>query len=160
MPRCTDTTKEYKMNMGQHTELVKKSPAIQGSVMGAARDLKQEDQYFEVTGRDAIAILEKRLNVRVTMIAALLGVSERTLTNWTAYTITQTSVPSKFRRLQCLYRCVEEIYSQGINDGDILNVLNEPVGDEGDLSLLDHIVDNPENKLLSTVIKTVVSKFK
>lgn len=94
-----------------------------------------------------ITILEDSLNVESTMIAALIGVSERTLTN-----------TENLDRLKSLNNTVQIILEKGISRDIILNVLNEPILSDGQ-SLLDIIADDPNNELLKYAVETVVKQF-
>ena len=111
------------------------------------------------TGRDLIDYCTETLVIRTTMLAALLNVTERTLSNW-AECETEGNYPGKFDRLKALYKVVCLAKKRGIDGTVILNVLNEPIpGDDSSKTLLYYVVDEPTNKLIMVVAEQVIGSF-
>lgn len=100
------------------------------------------------------------LDVKPSMLASLLGVTERTLDAWTEEPILEAR-QGKIDRLKALYEIVKTAENEGLRGKIILNVLNESIpGEEADKSLLHYVVDEPNNILLDAVVRKVVASFK
>lgn len=100
------------------------------------------------------------LGIKPTMLAGLLSVTERTLSNWAEIQITDDS-QGKIDRLKTLYKIITIAEKEGMQGKIILNVLNEPIpGEDGDKSLLHYVVDEPNNSLLAVVVRKVLDSFK
>lgn len=118
---------------------------------------KLAEQY---TGDGYVKYCTEALGIRPTMLAGLLNVTERTLSNWASTQISDEP-QGKIDRLKTLYKIVTIAESEDLQGKIILNVLNEPIpGEEGDKSLLHYVVDEPNNSLLATVVRKVVASFK
>jgi hypothetical protein len=118
---------------------------------------KLEEQY---TGQGYMQHCVAALGVRPTMLAGLLNVTERTLSNWASIPISEES-QGKIDRLKTLYKIVIIVENEGLHGKIILNILNEPIpGEEGEKSLLHYVVDEPNNSLLATAVHKVIDSFK
>jgi hypothetical protein len=136
-------------------ELISKNAEVIGGFEMAVR--KTAACY---TGENYIVFCTTALGIKPTMLAGLLSVTERTLSNWAEMQITDVS-QGKIDRLKALYRIIHLADGEGIRGKLILNVLNEPIpGVENDRSLLHYVVDEPNNKLLTTVVFKVLESFK
>ncbi len=114
----------------------------------------------QYTGECYVHHCTEALGIKPTMLAGLLSVTERTLSNWAETPITESS-QGKIDRLKTFYKIVTLAESEGLHGRIILNVINEPIpGEDGDRSLLHYVVDEPNNSLLATVIRKVVASFK
>ncbi len=114
----------------------------------------------QFTGKDLIVHCTEILSIRPTMLAGLLDVTERTLTNWADLA---EAIPNqgKFDRLRTLYAIVCLAQEAGIKGRVILNLLNESIPDDQDQkSLLYYVVDEPNNKLVPAVASQVIASFK
>lgn len=112
------------------------------------------------TGERYVLYCTQALGVKPTMLAALLSVTERTLSNWSETAITEDS-QGKIDRLKTLYKIIQLAESEGIRGKIILNLLNEPIpGEDDDMSLLHYVVDEPNNKLLTMAVREVLASFK
>ena len=124
----------------------------------AAMGIKKLSEQY--TGDGYVRHCTEALGIKPTMLAGLLSVTERTLSNWAETPITEAA-QGKIDRLKTLYRIVTLAESEGLHGKIILNVLNDPIpGEDGDKSLLHYVVDEPNNRLLATVVRKVVASFK
>ena len=122
--------------------------------MGAKKLLKQ------YTGRDLIDYCTTTMEIKPTMLAALLNVTERTLANWNESPLDSNS-SGKIARLNALADIIRVAEENGIKGKVILNLLNEPIpGDKEQQTLMYYVVDEPENTLLMAVAVQVISSFK
>lgn len=114
------------------------------------------------TRRAATAIQEltKALDIKETMLAALLRVTERTVANWKDKDLDQIS-GSRGRRLVALDYAVLEARAAGVKDKQLLNLLDQPFDPESDESgtILGFIVDDVEPKALNPLIKKQIQDF-
>lgn len=109
--------------------------------------------------KDLIKICTEALNIKPTMLAGLLNVTERTLANWQETPIAN-EVQGKIDRLKTLYKIITIAEGAGIHGKIILNLLNEPIpGEDDEKSLLHYVVDEPNNSLLTTVVQRVIASF-
>ena len=114
----------------------------------------------QFTGRDLVDHCTSTLNIRPTMLAALLNVTERTLANWNECPY-NGDYPVKFERLRTFDRILSRAEAKRIDYKIFLNLLNEPIpGDEDERTLLHYIVDEPTNPLLNAAADSVIELFK
>ena len=126
----------------------------QRAVMGEKKLLRQS------TGRDYIEYCTTAMEIRPTMLAALLGVTERTLNNWSEVSLDKSS-SGKIARLLALADIINAAEEHGIKGKVIINLLNEPIPEDKEKkTLLYYVVDEPENKLLMTAAVQVIDSFK
>jgi DNA-binding transcriptional regulator YiaG len=112
-------------------------------------------------GSDLISNCKDKMGIKTTMLAALLGVTERTLSTWSEVSLAETQASGKILRLVTLNRVVEDAVRSEIKGKVILNLLNEPIpNDRDERTLLDYIVDDPGNPLLEVVIPMLIESFK
>jgi hypothetical protein len=111
-------------------------------------------------GRELTDYCLKTLQIRPTMLAGLLNITERTLTNWQEVSDEQGR-PNRFDRLRSLESVVRLASDAGVSGRVILNLINEPIpGDLCERSLLYYIVDEPNNGLLRSVALQLIDSFK
>lgn len=102
---------------------------------------------------DVINEIREVLDMKETMLAAVLRVTERTIPNW-KNTKSLEGVTGKGRRLIALHYVVVKAQASGIPNNEILNLLDEPFQPENEdsgclLSLItgDHIEPTTFNPL-------------
>ena len=114
----------------------------------------------EYRGKNLIYYCSRTMKISPTMLAGLLAVTERTLSNWgNASSEGQSSC--KITRLNALADIIRLAEKNGIKGKVILNLINEPIPeDKEQKTLLYYVVDDPQNKLLMTVAAQVINSFK
>jgi len=113
------------------------------------------------TGQDCIELCTTEMGVKSTMLAGLLNVSERTLSNWSTVVVTEEP-QGRFDRLKAISKIVSFAKSEGVRGKSaILNLLNNTIpGQKEDLSLLHFVVEEPNNILLDYIFKKAVLEQK
>ncbi len=140
--------------MGIHLEMNERA------AMGAT-NLPRSSSSLLGFGSDLISNCKEKMGIKSTMLAALLGVTERTLSTWSEVSLAETQANGKILRLVTLNKVVEDAVRSEIKGKVILNLLNEPIpNDRDEKTLLDYIVDDPGNPLLEVVIPMVIESFK
>jgi len=130
------------------------------AAMGAT-NLPRSNSFPLGLGSDLISNCKDKMGIKTTMLAALLGVTERTLSTWSEVSLAETQASGKILRLVTLNIVVEDAVRSEIKGKVILNLLNEPIpNDRDEKTLLDYIVDDPGNPLLEVVIPMVIVSFK
>jgi DNA-binding transcriptional regulator YiaG len=130
------------------------------AAMGAA-NIPRSSSLLLGFGSDLISNCKDKMGIKTTMLAALLGVTERTLSTWSEVSLAETQASGKILRLVTLNKVVEDAVQSEIKGKVILNLLNEPIpNDREDKTLLEYIVDDPGNPLLKVVIPMVIESFK
>jgi vacuolar-type H+-ATPase subunit E/Vma4 len=115
----------------------------------------------EYTGENVIAHLTGTLHISNTMLAALLEVTERTLTNWRDQPYEELRVGSKSKRLIALYNFVSKAAKKRVPENLLINLLQEPVNeaDEESKSVLFYIVNEPESKFFNEASNLLIDQF-
>lgn len=124
--------------------------------LGAAKDYQFQDNF---NGKKLVEFIEMGLEVKTTMVAALLGVSERTLGNWSKIDFGDPSAPPRFERLRCLYRVICALDQLSLDNRIYITILNESIPTHGEKSILDFIVQEPKNPLILTVALQIAKEF-
>jgi hypothetical protein len=114
-----------------------------------------------VQAEGIIEYLEKALGVTSTMLAGLIQVTERTLTNWRARDLEELENNSKSKRLVDLYDFVKQAESFKVKKSLLLNLLHEPIDpkNEDSSSILYYIVHDPASKLLKETAPLIIKRF-
>lgn len=129
-----------------------------GVSRGAKMGIEKIDEQY--TGGGYVLYCTEALGIKTTMLAGLLSITERTLSNWADTQITDDS-QGKIDRLKTLYKIIGLAEGEGLRGKIILNVINEPIpGEQGDKSLLHYVVDEPNNSLLATVVRKVFDSYR
>ena len=108
-------------------------------------------------GRNLIDDLTSTLRISQTHLAGILGVSERSFPNW--YNKEISAGKGKFQRLVALKHIVDEALSVGLNEHDIIRILNQPVpGDKDRKALLYYIWESHSHPLTMAVARQFIEQ--
>lgn len=116
--------------------------------------------------KQAVAELTESLGIRETYLAGFLGVTEKSLNEWKKLKL--GDVTPKARRLTRLHEVVEYLkgkhpevpgsaYKSLIENGRIVTDPNDP--EEGSVSLLNFIIEEPDSKTWVPCVEEVVREF-
>jgi len=97
-------------------------------------------KYEKLIGKDMVKYVCNNGDIRESMLASLLGVSVKSLNNWSEFYFDYKNEP-KFERLKKIYIIVANLKEKNIKGKYILNELNEPINKKNELSYLDYIID-------------------
>ena len=127
---------------------------------GKQMSLTEENEIPKFTGKSLTDFLTEELGIRITMLAALLSVRERTLNNWKELEYNNHSV-KKFHRLEVLYDLVVLAKQYEVPTKLVLNLVKEPMGEnEDDSSILSFIIDDPYNGLITPFFEKELKEAK
>jgi DNA-binding transcriptional regulator YiaG len=124
-----------------------------------AMPLKQTEVQY--TGKNLISFLTEKMDISSTMLAALLQVTDRTLSNWQHDSYDDLDTPGKSRRLVTLYSVVVKALKSGLPETRIINFLQEPIEESNEESQtpLSYIVGDSDPKLFLEVVNHLIGRF-
>lgn len=130
-------------------ELMKKSSAAQLTVA-------------IYTGESLVVYLTSTMGVSRTMVAALLDVTERTLSNWSSQSTEVLSTSgSKSKRLVALYDFIYKAEKLGVPNAAMVSLLQEPISQDeqrGNTPMF-FIIEDPDNSCLKSTSDLIIKNF-
>lgn len=143
--------------MNNLNELTKKHEVVN---MGAPNiaNLNLSKNQNSPTPTEAIDFLLETLSIKKTMLAALLEITERTLSNWESKD-SIASMKNKELRLVAIYNIVHIAIENGVPKEYVLSMLGEPIDPNDNRPLLHFIVDDPNNDLLKTLTLKIAKEY-
>lgn len=105
---------------------------------------------------DKIKFIEKEMLISRSFLSSLLGTSERKVNEL----ITVADITDKiYNRIEILHKIISLFSKTEINKSLYISMLNEPVEDENDLALLDHIIQNSEDQVIQDKSEKMIKEF-
>ena len=115
----------------------------------------------EFKGDSIISYLVEKLGVSNTMLAALLEVTERTVSNWRNESEEELRGNGKSQRLMALYAFVVKAEKKKVPQRLMINLLQEPIDEsnEESNSPLFYIVNEPKGLFFGDAANLLIDKF-
>ncbi len=130
-------------------ELLKKSSVAQKDVAS-------------FNGESIISYLSETMGVSRTMVAGLLDVTERTLSNWSSQSLGELSTSgSKSKRLVALYEFIVKAEKLRVPKSAMVSLLQDPIQpeDEHSNTPMYFIIEEPESSCLKSTGDLIIQNF-
>jgi hypothetical protein len=109
-----------------------------------------------IYGSEIIDFILSKTQIKSTMLAALLGITDRTLANWRHVQFDDIQMVNKIHRLWCFYLIVNEFVLNNVSGDSIIALLDEPIyPDNEDLTLMYLMNNDPHNPIVRLAVKSI-----